>query len=67
MISTPHNRDWIRSMNETQKKEIGEDLPEERRSFLRKAVKAGMIVPAVATFSMSGLMGRPASAQSNLS
>lgn len=54
-------------MNETQKKEIGEDLPEERRSFLRKAVKAGMIVPAVATFSMSGLMGRPASAQSNLS
>jgi hypothetical protein len=54
-------------MNETQKKEIGEDLPEERRSFLRKAVKAGMIVPAVATFSMSGLMGRPASAVSNLS
>jgi hypothetical protein len=54
-------------MNETEKEGIPEHLPEERRSFLRKAVKAGIIVPAVATFSMSGLMGRPASAQSNLS
>jgi hypothetical protein len=49
-------------MNETKREE---NLLEERRSFLRKAVKAGMIVPAVATFSMSGLMARPASAQSN--
>jgi hypothetical protein len=54
-------------MNETQKKGTIEDLPEERRSFLRKAVRAGIVVPAVATFSMSGLMGRPASAQTNLS
>ena len=52
-------------MNETKNEEITEHLPEERRSFLRKAVKAGIIVPVVATFSMSGLMGRPASAQSN--
>ena len=54
-------------MNETKRDETTERLPEERRAFLRKAVKAGMIVPAVATFSMSGLMGRPASAQTNLS
>jgi hypothetical protein len=52
-------------MNETKIEEIIEHLPEERRAFLRKAVKAGVIVPAVATFSMSGLMARPASAQSN--
>lgn len=42
-------------------------LPEERRAFLRKAVGIGFAVPAVATFSMSGLMARPASAASNLS
>jgi hypothetical protein len=54
-------------MNETKREGIIASLPEERRSFLRKAMKAGMIVPAVATFSMSGLMGRPASAASNLS
>jgi hypothetical protein len=54
-------------MNETKSEEIIANLPEERRSFLRKAVRAGIIVPAVATFSMSGLMARPASAQSNLS
>jgi hypothetical protein len=59
------NQDRIRTMNKTKKEEITEHLPEERRSFLRKAVKAGIIVPAVATFSMSGLMVRPASAQAN--
>lgn len=40
---------------------------EGRREFLRKAAKAGIAVPAIATFSMSGLMARPAAAQSNLS
>ena len=40
-------------------------LPEERRAFLRKAVTAGIAVPAVATFSMSGLMSRPAAAQAS--
>jgi len=42
-------------------------LPQERREFLRKAVKAGFVVPTVATFSMTGLMARPAAAQSNMS
>jgi hypothetical protein len=52
-------------MNETKSEAIIANLPEERRSFLRKAVRAGIIVPAVATFSMSGLMARPEAAQSN--
>ena len=38
-----------------------------RRDFLKKAVKVGVVAPTVATFSMSGLMARPALAQSNLS
>jgi hypothetical protein len=53
-------------MHEAQRKGIIEDLPEERRSFLRKALKAGVIVPAVATFSMSGLIACPKSAHANL-
>lgn len=43
------------------------EIPEGRREFLRKAAKVGLMVPAVATFSMSGLMARPAAAQSNTS
>ena len=39
----------------------------DRRVFLKKAVKVGVVAPTVATFSMSGLMARPALAQSNLS
>ena len=46
---------------------VMKDLPEDRRAFLRKAAKAGIIAPAVATFSMSGLMARPAAAWSNVS
>jgi hypothetical protein len=42
-------------------------MPEERRDFLRKALSVGFIAPTVATFSMTGLMARPASAQSNMS
>lgn len=42
-------------------------LSEDRRAFLRKAAKAGVIAPVVATFSMSGLMSRPAAAWSNVS
>jgi hypothetical protein len=61
------NQDRIGTMNETKKEGITDHLPEERRSFLRKAVKVGIIVPAVATFSMAGLMGRPEAQQSNLS
>ena len=42
-------------------------MPEARRDFLRKALGVGFIAPTVATFSMTGLMARPASAQSNMS
>jgi hypothetical protein len=42
-------------------------MPEERRDFLRKALGAGFVAPVVATFSMAGLMARPAAAQSNQS
>ncbi len=38
-----------------------------RRDFIRKAVSAGFVLPVVGTFSMSGLLARPASAQSNMS
>ena len=55
-------------MDDTKSEALIKKLPEERRHFLRKAAKAGFIIPAVATFSMSGLMARPASAAfSNLS
>jgi hypothetical protein len=36
-----------------------------RRDFLQKAAGASFIVPVVASFTMSGLMARPASAQAN--
>jgi len=39
---------------------------EDRREFLKKAVKVGYMVPLVATFTMSGLMGRPQAAHSNM-
>jgi hypothetical protein len=41
------------------------NAPEERRAFLRKAVTIGIGAPAVATFSMSGLMSRPKAAQAS--
>ncbi len=54
-------------MKKTRKDNLLSNLPEERRKFLRKALDAGFIAPAVATFSMTGLMARPASAQANMS
>lgn len=54
-------------MKKTSSKEMIAKFPEERRAFLRKMVKVGFVVPAVSTFSMSGLMIRPASASANLS
>lgn len=54
-------------MKKTSSKEMIAKFPKERRAFLRKMAKAGFIVPAVSTFSMSGLMVRPASASTNLS
>lgn len=54
-------------MKKTSSKEMIAKFPEERRAFLRKMVKFGFVVPAVSTFSMSGLMTRPASASNNMS
>ena len=49
------------------KKNILENVSAPRRDFVKKAVKAGFIAPVVGSFTMSGLMARPAVAQSNLS
>ena len=38
-----------------------------RRNFVRKAVKAGYVVPVVGTFTMTGLMSTPAAAGNNTS
>ncbi len=54
-------------MKKTSSEEMIEKFPEERRAFLQKAVKAGFAVPVIATFSMSGLMARPAAAGHNMS
>ena len=43
------------------------EISPERREFVKKAVKLGFALPAIVTFSMSGLMARPASASSNMS
>ena len=48
-------------------KEVIEKVSPARRDFVRKSVGAGFVLPAVATFSMSGLMSRPAAAVSNMS
>lgn len=44
-----------------------ESISPSRRDFVRKSVKAGFIAPVVGTFTMSGLMSRPAAAQPNIS
>ncbi len=49
-----------------QENDLSEISPE-RREFVKKAIKLGFALPAIVTFSMSGLMARPASASSNLS
>lgn len=38
-----------------------------RRQFIRNAARAGFLAPVIASFTMSGLMARPASAQANMS
>jgi len=54
-------------MTEQNKDKLIENLPEERRSFLKKAMTAGFMVPTIASFTMSGLMSRPAAAAFNQS
>jgi len=48
-------------------KELLESVSPGRRAFVEKAVKAGFVLPAVGSFTMSGLMSTPAAAQSNTS
>ena len=54
-------------MSKSKQDEIITKVSPSRREFMRKAAKAGFVLPVVGTFSMSGLLARPASAQSNLS
>lgn len=54
-------------MEDQNKENPKSKMPEERRDFLRKALSVGFIAPTVATFSMTGLMARPASAAPNMS
>ena len=54
-------------MSKPNSKDIIANISPARRDFVRKAVSVGFALPAVATFSMSGLLARPASAQSNMS
>ena len=54
-------------MAQSKREDIIAKVSPARREFMRKAVKAGFILPVVGTFSMSGLMARPAAAQSNMS
>ncbi len=53
-------------MKKSKSDKIIAEVSEERRAFLRKAVKAGFVVPVIATFSMSGMMGSPAAMQYNM-
>lgn len=52
-------------MSKTDKKEILDTVSESRRSFLKKAVKAGYVIPVVGTFTVTGLMSQPAVAAPN--
>jgi len=52
---------------EKSSKDILESVSPGRRAFVEKAVKAGFVLPAVGSFTMSGLMSTPAAAQSNTS
>ena len=42
-----------------------ENISASRRDFIRKAAKAGYVVPIVGTFTMTGLMVSPAAAAPN--
>jgi len=52
-------------MKEKKRESVLSQVDPSRREFLQKAAGASFIVPVVASFTMSGLMARPASAQSN--
>lgn len=54
-------------MKKRDKQEIIETVSTSRRDFLRKATKAGFVIPVVGTFTMTGLMSAPAAAQLNQS
>lgn len=54
-------------MAKLKSEDVIEKISPARRDFVRKAISAGFVLPMVGTFSMSGLLARPASAQSNLS
>ena len=45
------------------KDDLIEEFQPSRRDLIRKAIGAGFAVPVIATFTMTGLMSRPASAQ----
>ncbi|MEE2776578.1 MAG: hypothetical protein VYE73_07425 [Acidobacteriota bacterium] len=47
----------------SKREEALEEFDESRRDFVRKAGVAGFVAPVVASFTMSGLMARPAAAQ----
>ena len=49
------------------KDELVEEFEPSRRDFIRKAVGTGFTVPVIATFTMTGLMSRPAFAAQNQS
>jgi hypothetical protein len=52
-------------MKDSKKEAVLSKVDPSRREFLQKAAGASFIVPVVASFTMSGLMARPASAQTN--
>ena len=54
-------------MSKRNKDEIIESVSAGRRAFVRKALKAGYVLPVIGTFTMTGLMATPAAAQSNQS
>jgi len=54
-------------MSKRKKDEIIESVSAGRREFVRKALKTGYVLPVVGTFTMTGLMAKPAAALSNQS
>ncbi len=54
-------------MSKRNKDEIIESVNAGRREFVRKALKTGFVLPAIGTFTMTGLMATPAAALSNQS
>ncbi len=52
-------------MSDVKREDVISRVSPARREFMRKVAKAGFVAPAVATFTMSGLMSRPAAAQAS--